>query len=246
MTEFSVNRDDPTLSLADVWPPFGLRIESPRLILRQVRETDFPAYVAAATSGIMNSDRNSFASPWDENSPEDLAKNSLSWLWSARTKIGPDSWYFMFAVFTKGEDGSEDQLIGMQDVWAEKYRVLRTVSSGSWMRKDHQGKGLGKEMRAAMLMWAFDHFGAEYAESGAYDWNEASLGVSKSLGYFQCGTKRVPDAHGRQAEWETQLRLPKNDFLRPSWTAQVTGNALLKDFMLLSDKHLEQWKNKTN
>ncbi|WP_120004157.1 GNAT family N-acetyltransferase [Nesterenkonia muleiensis] len=246
MSEFHLNADDPTHTLDQVWPPFGLLIESPRLILRQIRETDFPGYLAAASSGIMRTARNSFASPWDENSPEKMAKNSLTWLWSRRASIGPDSWYLMLAVFTKDEDGGERQLIGMQDVWGQKWRVLRTVNSGSWMRSDHQGRGLGKEMRAAMLMWAFDHFGAEYAESGAYDWNEASLGVSKSLGYFQSGTTRVTDAHGKQPEWEIQLRLPKNDFLRPSWTVQVQGNDLLKDFMLLSDRHLSEANDEEN
>ncbi|TLP74470.1 GNAT family N-acetyltransferase [Nesterenkonia sphaerica] len=240
MTEFRVNRDDPTHALAQVWPPFGLRIESPQLVLRQVRESDFPAYVAAASSGIMTTGRNSFASPWDENSPEDIAKNSLTWLWSKRPAIGPDSWYLMLAVFTRHDDGTEDSLIGMQDVWAEDYRVLRTVQSASWLRADAQGKGYGKEQRAAMLMWAFDHFGAEYAESGAYDWNEPSKRVSESLGYFQCGTRRVTDAHGRQPEWEIQYRMAKNDFLRPSWSVQVEGNELLQDFMLLSSRHRAQ------
>lgn len=240
MTEFGVNRDDPSHTLEEVWPPFGLRIESPRLVLRQVRETDFPAYVAAASSGIMPTGRNSFASPWDENSPEDIAKNSLSWLWSKRPSIGPDSWYFMLAVFTRNEDGSEGQLIGMQDSWAEEYRVLRTVQSASWLRADAQGRGYGKEQRAAMLMWAFDHFGADFAESGAYDWNEPSKRVSEALGYFQCGTRRVTDAHGKQAEWEVQYRMPRNDFLRPGWTVEVAGNEVLKDFMLLSDTYLSE------
>jgi RimJ/RimL family protein N-acetyltransferase len=238
MTEFRVNRDDPTHTLADVWPPFGLRIESPRLVLRQVRETDFPAYVAAASSGIMTSGRNSFASPWDENSPEDIAKNSLTWLWSKRPAIGPDSWYFMLAVFSRNDDGSEGRLIGMQDAWAEKYRVLRTVESASWLRADAQGQGYGKEQRAAMLLWAFDHFGAEFAESGAFDWNEPSKRVSEALGYFQCGTHRVTDAYGKQPEWEIQYRMAKNDFMRPSWTVKVEGNELLRDFMLLSSRHL--------
>lgn len=240
MTEFRVNRDDPNHTLADVWPPFGLRIESPRLVLRQIRETDFPAYVAAASSGIMTTGRNSFASPWDENSPEGIAKNSLTWLWSKRPSIGPSSWYFMLAVFERNEDGGEGALIGMQDAWAEEYRVLRTVQSASWLRADAQGKGYGKEQRAAMLMWAFDHFAAHFAESGAYDWNEASKRVSESLGYFQCGTRRVSDAHGKQAEWEIQYRMSTNDFLRPSWTVKVEGNDLLRDFMLLSDKHLSE------
>ncbi|NLS09747.1 GNAT family N-acetyltransferase [Nesterenkonia sp. MY13] len=239
MTEFQVPQDDPSLSLEEVWPPFGLRIESPRLILRQLRETDFPGFVAAASSGIMPGPRNAFAAAWNENTPEDIAKNSLPWLWSKRAAVGPDSWYLFLGVFLKDEDGSEGPLIGVQDVYAEEYRVLRTVQTASWLRTDQQGKGYGKEQRAAALMWAFDHFDAQYAESAAYDWNEPSLGVSKGLGYFQSGTRRVADAHGKEPEWEIQLRLPKADFLRPSWSVEVTGNELLKDFMHLSQRHAQ-------
>lgn len=238
MSEFRLNADDPTHTLEEVWPPFGLRIQSPRLILRQIRETDFPAYIAAATSGISDSGRSPFISPWDENPPEEMAKNSLSWVWSRRASIGPDQWYLMLGVFLNEADGREGALIGVQDVGAEKWRVLRTVSSGSWMRSDHQGRGLGKEMRAAMLLWAFDHFGAEYAESSAYDWNEPSNRVSQSLGYSRSGARRVTDAYGQKPEWEAHYRMAKNDFLRPSWSVQVTGSDLLKDFMLLSDRHL--------
>lgn len=238
MEEFRLNADDPGHSLEDIWPPFGLRIESPRLVLRQIRETDFPQYLAAATSGIKNTDRSPFISPWDENPPEEMAKNSLTWLWSKRSSIGPDSWYLMLAVFKRNDDGSEGPLIGMQDAFAENWRVLRTIGSASWLRSDEQGKGYGKEQRAALLMWAFDHFGAEYAESGAYDWNEASKRVSVSLGYFTSGTRRVADAYGKQAEWELQFRMAKNDFLRPAWNVTVSGNERLKDFMLLSDRHL--------
>lgn len=228
--QFHLNADDPTHTLEEVWPPFGLRIETPRLILRQIRETDFPQYLAAATSGIRNTDRSPFVSPWDENPPEAMAKNSLTWLWSKRPAIGPNSWYLMLATFLKNDDGSEGRLIGMQDVFADHWQALHTIGSGSWMRVDQQGAGYGKEARAAMLIWAFDYFGAEYAESGAYDWNKASLRVSESLGYFQCGTKRVPDADGKQPEWEIQVRMAKNDFLRPPWTVKVDGNDRLKAF----------------
>lgn len=230
-----LNADDPTHTLEQVWPPFGLRIESPRLVLRHIRETDYPAYLAAASSGVRSTERSPFTAPWDENTPQELARQSLPWLYSQRGRIGPDSWTLMLAVFTKDDQGGEAKLIGMQDVVADSWQVLRTVTSGSWLRRDAQGEGYGKEMRAAMLTWAFDHFDAEFAESGAYDWNIASLRVSQTLGYFQSGTRRVTDAHGEEPEWEYQLRLPKNDFLRPSWAATVRGSDRLKAFFQLTE-----------
>lgn len=227
----------PAPGLEELWPPFGLRINSPRLELRVVRETDFPAYVAAAASGVTHTSRNPFRYAWNEQAPEELVKGSLPFLWSTRSKIGPDHWYLMFGVFLKtpgtlggAEDGVSTELIGMQDCYAEDWTILRTVSSGSWLRADRQGQGLGSEARAAMLLWAFDHFGAEYAESGAYDWNERSRRVSAALGYSTSGVRRVTDAHGETPEWEYMFRLPKSDLLRPPWKVQVTGNERLRGF----------------
>jgi len=175
----------PLRSLEEIWPPFGLRIESPRLELRVVRETDFPAYAAAAASGVTHTSRNPFRFAWNEKGPKDLVKASLPFLWSTRPSIGPDHWYLAFGIFVKDADGAEGsaaqesgELIGMQGCYAHDWPILRTVSSGSWLRADRQGQGLGTEARAAMLLWAFDHFGAEYAESGAYTSNERSRRVS--------------------------------------------------------------------
>ena len=66
-------------------------------------------------------------------------------------------------------------------------RVLRTVHTGSWLGRAYQGRGLGKEMRAAVLGFAFDGLGAQVAESSAFLDNAASNGVSKSLGYEENG-----------------------------------------------------------
>ncbi|MGJ9372453.1 GNAT family N-acetyltransferase [Nesterenkonia sp. CF4.4] len=227
----------PARTLEELWPPFGLFIESPRLVMRVVREADFPAYAAAAASGVTHTSRNPFRHPWNEKGPEDLVKGSLPFLWSTRSAIGPDHWHLALGVFLKVADdargGAAEEsgtLIGMQDCYAQDWTVLRTISSGSWLRADRQGEGVGTEARAAMLLWAFDHFGAEYAESGAYTWNERSRRVSETLGYFTSGTRRVPDAHGEKPEWEHMFRLPKNDLLRPRWQIQVTGNDALKSF----------------
>ncbi|GAB3848831.1 hypothetical protein [Nesterenkonia populi] len=47
--QFQVRTDDPSQTLEEIWPVFGLRIESPRLVLRVLREADFPQYLAAAS-----------------------------------------------------------------------------------------------------------------------------------------------------------------------------------------------------
>ncbi|WP_010524103.1 GNAT family N-acetyltransferase [Nesterenkonia sp. F] len=247
MDRFTIRPEDPDQPLEEIWPPFGLRLETPRLALRVVRETDFPAWVAAATSGVTRTERNPFAHAWNENSPEELVRGSLPWLWSTRSSFGPDSWTLLLAVFLKplerhgvietaGDDETApvvrdgERLIGMQDCAAAEWPVLATVSSGSWLAADHQGVGYGREMRSGMLQWAFDHFGAAFAESGAYTWNEPSRRVSLGLGYQVVGRRRVSDAQGRAAEWEDQFRLAAEDFRRPDWTVGVQGAERLRAF----------------
>ena len=70
---------------------------------------------------------------------------------------------------------------------AKDFPALRTVSTGSWLGREYQGRGLGKEMRSAILHLAFAGLGAAEAYSGAFDDNEASLATSRSLGYVENG-----------------------------------------------------------
>ena len=77
-------------------------------------------------------------------------------------------------------------------------------------------------MRAAVLFLAFDHLGAEVAESSAAVWNRSSLGVSRSLGYSQGSVKRVVARPGELAE-QQEVSVTPTDFKRPDWVATVTG-----------------------
>ncbi|MEO6531051.1 MAG: GNAT family protein [Specibacter sp.] len=81
-------------------------------------------------------------------------------------------------------------MIGCQDVGATSFADLKTVTSGFWLQQSEQGQGFGKEMRAAVLISAFDWLQAEVAESEAAAWNGASLGVSRSVGYELNGVFR--------------------------------------------------------
>ena len=76
---------------------------------------------------------------------------------------------------------------------AERFPRQRSVSTGSYLLRPFQGRGLGTEMRTAVLALAFDELGAVRAESGAMDGNEASARVSAKLGYEQVGWReRAP------------------------------------------------------
>ena len=82
----------------------------------------------------------------------------------------------------------EDEVVGQQNITGADFLTMRTVNSFSILRLGDQGRGLGKEMRSAILHLAFAGLGALRAESDAFADNLASQGVSKALGYEPNGT----------------------------------------------------------
>ena len=198
------------------WPLFGLVLRTPRLELHPVRDADLPGLARAAAAGIHEPGRSPFPAPWAEAPADELPAQLARYHWSLRAATTHDSWRVAFAIL---EDGV---VIGCQDLLADRFRATRSVSSGSWLTRSAQGRGLGREMRAAVLMLAFDHLGAEVAESSALAWNDASIRVSSALGYEPNGTSRTVGADGAGVE-ETRFRVTPGTFVRPAWTLEVGG-----------------------
>lgn len=173
------------MPLAALWPLFGLRVRTPRLELRYP-DDDLVAEVAeVAAGGVHEPDYMPFSVPWTLAEPPALQRGTLQFVWQTRSALRPDDWQLPLVALVEGRP------VGMQDVLASEFPRLRVVSSGSWLGRAHQGRGLGKEMRAAMLHLAFAGLGAERAESGARVDNAASLGVSRALGYRENGDAQV-------------------------------------------------------
>ena len=84
----------------------------------------------------------------------------------------------------------EGAVIGVQQIEASDFTTLRTVSTSSWVGREFQGIGLGTEMRGAVLAFAFENLGAEFAISTALDYNQGSIRVSEKLGYANNGFRR--------------------------------------------------------
>lgn len=203
-------------ALQEIWPLFGLRLHTPRLVLRPVLDEDLPGLVDAALAGIHPPDVMPFAAPWTDAPRDELIRELLKYQWRLRTSVGPDSWKVAFAVLSDGV------VLGTQDLSTEQFAATRTVSTGSWLAQRHQGKGLGSEMRAAVLAFAFDHLGVEVAESGAASWNEASMTVSRRLGYRENGLTRQVTRPGLSDE-VLGFRLHREEFVRPDWKLRVEG-----------------------
>lgn len=212
--------------LTSFWPLFGLTLTTPRLVLRPITDDDIPAAVAAARSGIHPPDRNPFSMPWTELPAEELGPNMARWYWRCRGGFTPEDWTLLLGIWHEGE------FIGCQDIGAKDFATLKTVNTGSWLRQSVQGQGLGKEMRAAVALYAFDWLGAEVAESEAAVWNAASLGVSRSLGYELNGVTRK--SWGGVMKEVQNVRVTPELFKRPDWTLNVEGHEAAAKFLGVS------------
>ncbi|BDI21788.1 putative succinyl-CoA transferase [Herbiconiux sp. L3-i23] len=157
-----------------------------------------------------------FSYPWTRASGDELRRNVVVWQWYLRSQVKPNNWTIAFAVELDGH------IVGVQDLKVSEFSALRTVSTGSWLGQPFHGRGIGTEMRAAVLLFAFDALGARFAESGAASWNDASLGVSRRLGYRPNGVSHHVDSQG-QTFVEQRLRLDESEFVRPTWQLEVEG-----------------------
>jgi RimJ/RimL family protein N-acetyltransferase len=168
-------------SLAAAWPIFGLRIRSERLVLRLPTDDDLLVLLDLVRAGIHPPDEMPFAVPWSVREAPELERGFLAHHWSARGAWSVDDWRLNLLVEAGGRP------IGSQSVWGLAFPVHRTVDTGSWLGRESQGKGLGKEMRSAVLAFAFEGLGARFAESSAFLDNAASNAVSRGLGYEENG-----------------------------------------------------------
>ena len=112
-------------------------------------------------------------------------------------------------------------MIGTQKLGARDFAITREVDTGSWIGLRHQGQGIGTEMRAAAVLFAFDHLGALTARSSAFADNARSHGVSRRLGYRRDGTETVA-RRGSAAE-HVRLVVTPPTLVRPPWSLGVDG-----------------------
>lgn len=178
--------------MSELWPLFDLRIDAPLVTLRYPNDDDLVLVAEAAAAGIHDPDAMPFYTPWSRAEPPALQRGVIQYLWSARGTLAPAKWSLPLVVFADGE------AVGIQDVVAEDFATTRTVETGSWLTRGAQGRGLGKEMRSAILHLAFEHLGAVEAYSASFEDNPASAAVSLANGYEPNGSL-VLDREGRPA-----------------------------------------------
>jgi len=202
--------------LARFWPLLGLRLATPRLVLTPLRDSDMAEVLDLILDGVHEQGAMPFLIPWTEAPSEEMIPNTLRYWWTSRGAFVPTDWALPLVVRRSGT------VLGVQDLMAKDFAITRTVHTGSFLGMAHQGRGVGTEMRAAVLDFAFDHLKAERADSAAFTDNPASLRVSEKLGYRVDGTMVVQRRPGERA-FEQRLSLTPAEFRRPSWRVQVAG-----------------------
>jgi RimJ/RimL family protein N-acetyltransferase len=210
--------------LAEAWPLFGLELRSERLRLRLPTDAELLDVMALARAGIHPPDEMPFASAWSTQESPGFERGYLAYHWTNRAAWTPEAWEIGLLVAT--HDG---QVLGMQGVDARDFAHLRTVATGSWLGQAVQGQGYGREMRGAVLSFAFDGLGARLATTEAFLDNAASNGVSRSLGYEENGFGQLAP-HGIPRETQKFRMTEARWRSRPRPPVQIIGLDACRDW----------------
>ena len=157
------------------WPLHGIRLHTADLDLRVMTEADLPTLWALLPDDLeLNPHATTYAGL---DVPANRRAVLAQGYWRALGMWSPDDWALPFVARSSGA------VVGAQWLEGPDWRSDRTVDSSSWLVAGARGRGLGRQMRAAVLALAFGPLGAEAAISSAVVDNAPSLGVSRSLGY---------------------------------------------------------------
>ena len=196
----------------DLVPLFDLRLRTPRLELRLPTRPELEELRELARDGVHPADEMPFAVAWtDEPYSEEWV---VAFHEQQREAWRPEAWDLELGVWADGD------LAGVQALFAKNFAGSRIVGTGSWLGARFQRRGLGTEMRAAVLELAFRGLGAEVAQSGAIEGNVASLRVAEKLGYRVVGSGTVAP-RGVHVE-HTDVELRREDW-RPPFEVEIEG-----------------------
>jgi RimJ/RimL family protein N-acetyltransferase len=164
-----------------IWPFFDLRVVTPRLELVAIDDHVGTELAQLAARGIHDPDFMPFAFEWTDAQSPQLERNTLQYYWRTRAAMTPEQWSLDLAVKVDG------QIAGTTGLITQRFAASRVFETGSWLGREFQGRGLGKEMRVATLQLGFEGFGGRLATTTAFADNGPSLGVTRSLGYESNG-----------------------------------------------------------
>src|ERR1700712_5339881 len=160
------------------YPPLDVIVRTPRLVLAGATDELLQRLLPVVRAGVVAPEEAPFDDPMSlyADSPE----REWRWLraiWAGRARAAPNWWRLYFVVLVDGEP------IGMQDLIGTDFALFGSVTTFSWVAPAARQRGLGREMRSAILHLAFAGLAAREATSEAFTDNDASNGISRSLGY---------------------------------------------------------------
>ncbi|HEX4817923.1 MAG TPA: GNAT family N-acetyltransferase [Nonomuraea sp.] len=189
------------------WPFLDLSVTTPRLVVRMPSLHDLDELGARAAEGVHDEGDMPFFFPWTDAEPAARARSTIQFHFRAWGALAPDDWSLNLVAVHEG------RVVGTQGVMGKAFPVTREVSTGSWVGRRFQGRGIGTEMRRAVLHLAFAGLGARYAVTEAFEDNPASLAVTRKLGYRDDGVT----IHPRRGEpvVTRRFRLAAEDWTEP-------------------------------
>lgn len=205
------------------WPLFDLAVSTPRLSLRYVTDEVGEQLAELAARGIHDPTTMPFSEPWTDVPPPEQ-RHTLSYYWRCRAETSSAAWTLNLAAV------DDQEPVGLCSLRATDFPQTRTASTGSWIARCHQRRGLGLEMRHAALHLLFAGLGAEHAVTRAWHDNTASLAVTRSLPYTSSGSSEEmrrdrPDTmltfSLTRHQWQT---IRRNDI-------QLTGVETVREFL---------------
>lgn len=190
-----------------LWPIYDLVIRTPMLEMRLPTESEIMRLAVHADRSLYQ-DQGSvpFMTDWPSRPSPERERGLIQHAWGVRGGWTPDDWNLLLSPFVDGEP------LGSQMLAASNFRELRQVRTGSWLGSTAQGKGIGTEMRAAVLHLAFEGLGAQQALSSARIDNISSQRVSEKLGYERAGSQLA--MFGDQPAEDLRLKLTRDGWLR--------------------------------
>lgn len=193
-------------------PLYGLRVQTPRLELRLPTDAELVELYEVAAAGIHPPEEMPFGVVWTDDLTEEAF---LAYHHSTRETWTPQSWKIDLGTWLDGV------LVGVQGIGADGFAERRTIGTGSWLGSRFQGRGVGTEMRTAVVELAFRELGAAAVTSSAFESNAASRGVSEKLGYRLVGRdtmspRGVPKPH-------LQLRLERDEWRGAPFAVEIEG-----------------------
>ena len=171
---------------------FGLRVATPRLTLRVGIDGEMRELGGLAQRGIHPPEEMPFSDAWSDRLGVPRFLEGFETFHATAGGVAAGRWHLDLLVWVGGE------LVGTQGSSRRgsprRGGVYRIVA-----RARLQGRGIGTEMRTAVLELAFTGLGATAAVSEWLDGNAKSERVSERLGYRPVRERdRQPEGHSRR------------------------------------------------